>query len=230
MIRSSRASNRALRVGPVLLALIGSSCVPQNRESGTELKPFVDPRKPPIHVTLSADPEQQRDSVCVEVCVKNISDRPIGWDPEFAVGLILNAWTDEKLPPDDGLPGNDRLQRSRLKRVDMGYVMDALRTKERFVRIQPGGSLRKKVIINKSIRHLGLAPIPFGEGSMAGGGEELYRFEIPDSCKEVTVAASYFVFIEFLHYFGFHSEEVDVPGTDWLNFNEVKIKLVDARK
>ncbi len=202
MIQARRAGILALWTASVAIALIGLSCVPQKHDSGTELRPFVEassPQKPPFHLTISADPEQRRDSVCVEVCVKNISDRPIGWDPEFAVGLILHAWTDEKLPPDDALPWDDRPKRSHLKRVDLGYVLDALRTKQRFVRIQPGESLRKKLIINKSIRHLGLAPIPFGEVSVAGFvAEELYRFEIPDTCKEVTVAASYFVFTEFL--------------------------------
>jgi hypothetical protein len=175
----------------------------------------------PMDLTIAERGNQQRDCICLEATVRNVSKGPIRWDREFSIFLQWQLLVNN----DNRLLRPETLAKVRQTRASLA--------KSRFVTLQPGEALKKEFILTKQVR-------VFRAEAWGGsqetrhpthfdGYESFERYRIGPGVKILQIRLVYDRFgrdwMAFKSLFGFDSKEVGLlePGT--YRSNELTIKF-----
>jgi hypothetical protein len=188
----------------------------------TEGRAVLGPPEERFRLTVSLAQRPRRSAFRVKAEVVNISDKPFGWDKEFAVFLYWRLLT----------PDGKLLYRQVVEK-DLEKTNKAL-GRERFVNIEPGGRLSKVVNLTEGFREFMQQPI----GGMPGvkeatkftAHENIVRYEIPKTVARVQLSLQYQTDLGavpgFRAMFGFDESEANLLIRQ-VDSNELEVKFED---
>ncbi len=198
---------------------------PKTKEAKMELAPPEEKAIEKLWLTIEEQGAQRRDRLCFKAKVRNISNKPFGWDKEFSV---LVHWI---LVADD--------EKYRLKPVTVVSEIEQSKeslAKTRFVQIKPGATLSKTFVLTQPFRRYAVyasGSTPDGRHpSHFEGYEELVRYSMGPKVKKLRIRLeAYSTWSDsspaFRALFGFDRSEVNLwalPPSKYTS-NEVVLRL-----
>jgi hypothetical protein len=201
---------------PTTDALIEDAPIIEDEGKGTDAR--LDRSPFPLQMTIAPEGPQTRDRLSIRAKVKNVSDKPCGWDSRFAVYCFWLV----------SLENADRYK----DRFTVSESIESEKSRSRFISLAPGQSASRVFILTRPFRVFKpqVESIPNTKDARSVGAvEQAEKYVIPETAKGIEVRWNYGIYYyenAFRVYFGFAPKDVRMPGGSSQS-NDLRITFSD---